>query len=73
MQQFKTPTFIIHVADLQSKTYAAASKYFSRVAALYPFECDGNYILGWALLFSGRKAVAKACFECALLIKLGDI
>jgi hypothetical protein len=30
-------------------------------------------MLGWSLLFSGRKAEAKACFERALLIKPGNI
>lgn len=54
------------------KLYAAASKYFAKVVALYPFDYDGNHMLGWSLLFSGRKAEAKACFERALLIKPGD-
>lgn len=54
------------------KQYANASKYFARVVALYPFDYDGNHMLGWALLFSGRKPEAKACFERALLIKPGD-
>jgi len=31
------------------------------------------YVSGWSLLFSGRKAEAKACFEHALLIKPGNI
>lgn len=54
------------------KQYAAASKYFAKVVALYPFDYDGNHMLGWSLLFSGRKPEAKACFERALLIKPGD-
>ena len=54
------------------KQYAPASKYFAKVVALYPFDYDGNHMLGWSLLFSGRKAEAKACFERALLIKPGD-
>ncbi|WP_316737775.1 tetratricopeptide repeat protein [Pedobacter aquatilis] len=54
------------------KQYAASAKYFAKVVALYPFDYDGNHMLGWALLFSGRKAEAKGCFERALLIKPGD-
>jgi len=54
------------------KQYAAAVKYFAKVVSLYPFDYDGNHMLGWSLLFSGRKAEAKTCFERALLIKPGD-
>ncbi len=54
------------------KQYATSAKYFAKVVALYPFDYDGNHMLGWALLFSGRKAEAKSCFERALLIKPGD-
>ena len=54
------------------KQYAAAAKYFAKVVGLYPFDYDGNHMLGWSLLFSGRKAEAKQCFERALLIKPGD-
>lgn len=54
------------------KQYASAAKYFAKVVGLYPFDYDGNHMLGWSLLFSGRKAEAKGCFERALLIKPGD-
>lgn len=54
------------------KQYANAAKYFSKVVSLYPFDYDGNHMLGWANLFMGKKADAKACFERALLIKPGD-
>ncbi|MBC6108906.1 tetratricopeptide repeat protein [Pedobacter fastidiosus] len=54
------------------KQYASASKYFAKVVSLYPFDYDGNHMLGWSMLFSGRKAEAKASFERALLIKPGD-
>ncbi|WP_443945705.1 tetratricopeptide repeat protein [Pedobacter sp. AW1-32] len=54
------------------KQYAAAAKYFAKVVTLYPFDYDGNHMLGWSLLFSGRKTEAKSCFERALLIKPGD-
>ncbi|WP_131537709.1 tetratricopeptide repeat protein [Pedobacter nototheniae] len=54
------------------KQYAAASKYFAKVVGLYPFDYDGNHMLGWSLLFLGRNGEAKACFERALLIKPED-
>ncbi|WP_316798931.1 tetratricopeptide repeat protein [Pedobacter frigidisoli] len=54
------------------KQYSSAAKYFAKVVGAYPFDYDGNHMLGWALLFSGRKAEAKGCFERALLIKPGD-
>lgn len=54
------------------KQYALASKYFAKIVGVYPFDYDGNHMLGWALLFSGRKEEAKACFERALLIKPSD-
>jgi tetratricopeptide (TPR) repeat protein len=54
------------------KQYATAAKYFEKVINLYPFDYDSNHMLGWANLFMGKKAEAKACFELALLIKPGD-
>lgn len=54
------------------KQYTTAIKYFKIVADLYPFDYDGNHMLGWALLMSGNKADAKPYFETALVIKPGD-
>jgi tetratricopeptide (TPR) repeat protein len=54
------------------KQYVTAAKYFTKVINLYPFDYDSNHMLGWANLFMGKKAEAKACFELALLIKPGD-
>jgi tetratricopeptide (TPR) repeat protein len=54
------------------KQYANAIKYFTKIIAFYPFDYDGNHMLGWANLFSGKKSEAKAFFEKALLIKPGD-
>jgi tetratricopeptide (TPR) repeat protein len=54
------------------KQYATAAKYFIKVVSIYPFDYDSNHMLGWANLFLGKKAEAKACFELALLIKPGD-
>ena len=54
------------------KQYANAIKFLNKVVYLYPFDYDGNHMLGWAHLFSGKKAEAKNFFEKALLIKPGD-
>lgn len=54
------------------KQYLNSINYFKKVATLYPFDYDGNHMLGWANLFSGKKAEARQCFERALLIKPND-
>lgn len=55
------------------KQYAPAIKCFQKVADLYPFDYDGNQMLGWSLLMAGRKAEARAAFLKALLIKPDDL
>lgn len=54
------------------KQYANAIKFLTKVVTLYPFDYDGNHMLGWAYLFSAKKTEAKNYFEKALLIKPGD-
>jgi tetratricopeptide (TPR) repeat protein len=54
------------------KQFDSAIKYFSKVVALYPFDYDGNQMLGWAYLMSGKKADARGYFEKGLLIKPDD-
>ncbi|QQL50229.1 tetratricopeptide repeat protein [Mucilaginibacter ginkgonis] len=54
------------------KQFDAAIKCFRIVATLYPFDYDGNHMLGWSLLMSGRKQEARPYFERALIIKPGD-
>lgn len=54
------------------KQYDAASKYFLKVVSLYPFDYDGNQMLGWAYLMAGNKAQARVYFEQALIIKPDD-
>lgn len=54
------------------KQYPNSIKFLSKVVALYPFDYDGNHMLGWAYLFSGKKTEARIFFEKALLIKPGD-
>ncbi|MXV16918.1 tetratricopeptide repeat protein [Hufsiella ginkgonis] len=54
------------------KQYPNAIKLFSKVVALYPFDYDGNHMLGWANLMTGKKEEARALFEKALLINPGD-
>lgn len=54
------------------KQYDAAIRCFKIVVDLYPFDYDGNHMLGWSLLVAGRKAEAVQWFEKALLIKPDD-
>lgn len=54
------------------KQYDAAIKYFTKVVALYPFDYDGNQMLGWSYLQSGKKAEARGYFEKGLMIKPDD-
>lgn len=62
----------VGVISYNRKQYANAIKFLSKVTLLYPFDYDGNHMLGWSYLFAGKKPEAKACFERALLIKPGD-
>lgn len=54
------------------KQYDVSSRLFKMVATLYPYDYDGNHMLGWSLLMDGKKDEAKGYFEKALLIKPGD-
>jgi tetratricopeptide (TPR) repeat protein len=54
------------------KQYEAAIRYFKVVITLYPFDYDGNHMLGWSYLMGGKKAEAKPFFEKALVIKPSD-
>lgn len=54
------------------KQYDAAIRCFKVVINLYPFDYDGNHMLAWACLLSGRKGDAQTYFEKALLIKPDD-
>ena len=60
------------VIHYNRKQYDAAIKYFRVVVILYPFDYDGNHMLAWATLMTGKKAEAKPFFEKALIIKPGD-
>ncbi len=54
------------------KQYDAAIKCFKAVINLYPFDYDGNHMLGWSSLMAGKKPDAQAYFGQALLIKPDD-
>ncbi len=54
------------------KQYDAAIKCFRTVITLYPFDYDGNHMLGWSYLMAGKKTEAKPLFEKALVIKPAD-
>jgi tetratricopeptide (TPR) repeat protein len=54
------------------KQYDAAIRCFKVLVTLYPFDYDGNHMLGWSNLMAGKKADAKVFFEKALVIKPSD-
>jgi len=54
------------------KQYDIAIKYFTKLIGLYPFDYDGNQMLGWSMLMAGKKSEAIVYFEKALLIKPDD-
>jgi tetratricopeptide (TPR) repeat protein len=54
------------------KQYETSTRLFKVVADLYPYDYDGNHMLGWSLFMAGKKAEAREYFEKALLIKPGD-
>lgn len=55
------------------KNFGDAIKLFKSVVNLYPFDYDGNHMLGWASLMAGKKADAKVYFNKALIIKPEDL
>ena len=55
------------------KQYNPAVKCFDKVVDLYPFDYDGNQMLGWSLLMTGKKIEARTYFLRALLIKPDDL
>ncbi len=54
------------------KDYAKASRYFEKLANLYPFDYDSVHMLAWAKLRLGLNTEAKALFNRALLIQPSD-
>lgn len=54
------------------KNFTEAIRYFKTVVNLYPFDYDGNHMLGWATLMAGKKQDARAHFNKALIIKPDD-
>lgn len=54
------------------KEYAKASRFFEKLANLYPFDYDSVHMLAWTKLRLGLNAEAKALFNRALLIQPSD-
>lgn len=54
------------------KQFEIAARFFEKVVVLYPFDYDGNQMLGWSLLMLGKKVQAKNYFLKSLLIKPDD-
>lgn len=60
------------IISYNRKQFDVAIRYFTKVVVLYPFDYDGNQMLGWSYLMAGKKTEARACFEKGLLIKPDD-
>lgn len=54
------------------KKYEEAARYLEKVVNLYPFDYDGNHMLAWTYLRSGRSNEARILFSKALLAKPND-
>lgn len=71
-QQNTQANYWVGMISYNRKQYDEAIKYFNKVVALYPFDYDGNQMLGWSYLMAGRKTEARSRFEQGLLIKPDD-
>lgn len=70
--QNSTANYWSGVIHYNRKKYEAAARHFERIVNLYPFDYDGNHMLGWTYLNLGRNAEAGILFQKALLSRPGD-
>lgn len=70
--QNSTANYWTGVIHYNRKKYEAAARHFERIVNLYPFDYDGNHMLGWTYLNQGRNAEAGILFQKALLSRPGD-
>ena len=54
------------------KDYAAAIKYFEKIANMYPFDYDAIHMFAWSNYQLGKLREAKVLLNKALLIRPGD-
>jgi tetratricopeptide (TPR) repeat protein len=70
--QNSTANFRLGMIYYSRKDYPTAQKYFERVVNLYPFDYDGNHMLGWSYLQMGKMREAKVLLTKALLNRPDD-
>jgi len=70
--QNSTANFRLGMIYYSRKDYPTAQKYFERVVNLYPFDYDGNHMLGWSYLQMGKMREAKILLTKALLNRPDD-
>jgi len=70
--QNSTANFRLGMIYYSRKDYPTAQKYFERVVHLYPFDYDGNHMLGWSYLQMGKMREAKILLTKALLNRPDD-
>lgn len=70
--QNSTANFRLGMIYYSRKDYPTAQKYFERVVNLYPFDYDGNHMLGWSYLQMGKMREARILLTKALLNRPDD-
>ena len=70
--QNSTANYWTGVVLYNRRKYEAAARHFEKIVNLYPFDYDGNHMLGWTYLNLGRNAEAGILFQKALLNRPGD-
>jgi tetratricopeptide (TPR) repeat protein len=60
------------VIHYNQKRYEQAIRFFEKVVNNYPFNFDGNHMLGWTYLKMNKPNEAKSAFNTALLIVPGN-
>jgi tetratricopeptide (TPR) repeat protein len=70
--QHYTANYWAGVIQYNRKKYDLAIRHFEKVVNLYPFDYDGNHMLGWSCFQAGRFNDAKLLFNKALLNRPAD-
>jgi len=67
-----TANFRLGLIYYNRKDYAAAFKYYEKLANMYPFDYDAMHMYAWTNFRLGKVREAKVLFNKVLLIKPGD-
>ncbi|MEI6263729.1 MAG: tetratricopeptide repeat protein [Sphingobacteriia bacterium] len=67
-----TANYWAGVIHYNQKRFEQAARFFEKVVNNYPFNFDGNHLLGWTYLKMNKPNEAKLAFNTALLIAPGN-